>query len=182
MVLRYLQRFFIAGNPQQGERQQGQQEGARREQFQSGNVFSGFEQELLAEAFGVDRETARKLQGQEDQRGHIVNIDQGLRVVRPPLSQEQEEREERQEQGQCGGPSMNGIEETICSARLRQNIDNPARADVYNPQAGRFTTVNSFTLPILGFLRLSAARGVLYRVNHKFANLKFEILSIKLCM
>ncbi|PHT86752.1 hypothetical protein T459_08858 [Capsicum annuum] len=156
-------RFFIAGNPQQGERQQGQQEGARREQFQSGNVFSGFEQELLAEAFGVDRETARKLQGQEDQRGHIVNIDQGLRVVRPPLSQEQEEREERQEQGQCGGPSMNGIEETICSARLRQNIDNPARADVYNPQAGRFTTVNSFTLPILGFLRLSAARGVLYR-------------------
>ncbi|MCE3216575.1 hypothetical protein HAX54_006938 [Datura stramonium] len=152
-------RFFIAGNPQQG------QQGSRslgREQFQSGNVFSGFEVELLAEAFGVDRETARKLQGQEDQRGHIVNIEQGLRVVRPPFSQEQEEREERQEQGQYG-PRMNGIEETICSAKVRQNIDNPARADIYNPHAGRFTTVNSFTLPILSFLRLSAARGVLYR-------------------
>ncbi|XP_004246943.1 11S globulin seed storage protein Jug r 4-like [Solanum lycopersicum] len=158
-------RFFIAGNPQQGEQQQGQQGGARsfqKEQFQSGNVFRGFELELLAEAFGVSTETARKLQGEEDQRGHIVNIDQGLRVVRPPFSQEQEEREERQEQGQYG-PRANGIEETICSAKLRQNIDNPARADVYNPQAGRFTTVNSLTLPILSFLRLSAAKGVLYR-------------------
>ncbi|KAK4366080.1 hypothetical protein RND71_013960 [Anisodus tanguticus] len=157
-------RFFIAGNPQQGEQKQGQQgtHGLRKEQFQSGNVFSGFESELLAEAFGVDIETARKLQGQNDMRGHIVNIEQGLRVVRPPFSQEQEEREERQEQGQYG-PRMNGIEETICSAKVRQNIDNPARADVYNPQAGRFTTVNSFTLPILSFLRLSAARGVLYK-------------------
>ncbi|XP_060180849.1 11S globulin seed storage protein Jug r 4-like [Lycium barbarum] len=157
-------RFFIAGNPQQGEQQQGQQGGRslRRQQFQSGNVFSGFEDELLAEAFGVDRETARKLKGQDDQRGHIVNIEQGLRVVRPPFSQEQEEREERQEQGQYG-PRMNGIEETICSAKVRQNIDNPARADIYNPQAGRFTTANSLTLPILNFLRLSAARGVLYR-------------------
>lgn len=163
-----MQRFFIAGNPQQGEQQQGQQGGARsfqKEQFQSGNVFRGFELELLAEAFGVSTETARKLQGEEDQRGHIVNIDQGLRVVRPPFSQEQEEREERQEQGQYG-PRANGIEETICSAKLRQNIDNPARADVYNPQAGRFTTVNSLTLPILSFLRLSAAKGVLYRVSH----------------
>ena len=158
-------RFFIAGNPQQGEQQQGQQGGAHRfqkEQFPSGNVFNGFELELLAEAFGVNRETARKLQGQDDQRGHIVNIDQGLRVVRPPFSQEQEEHEVIQQQGQCD-PRTNGIEETICSAKLRQNIDNPARADVYNPQAGRFTTVNSFTLPILSFLRLSAARGVLYR-------------------
>ncbi|XP_009624043.1 11S globulin seed storage protein Jug r 4 [Nicotiana tabacum] len=163
---RTSRRFFIAGNPQQGQQQQqqGQYGGRslRREQFQSGNVFNGFDVQVLAEAFGVDQETARRLQGQEDQRGHIVNIQQGLRVVRPPFSQEQEEREERQEQGQYG-PRMNGIEETICSAKVRQNIDNPSRADIYNPHAGRFTTVNSLTLPILSFLRLSAARGVLYR-------------------
>ncbi|KAM3356824.1 hypothetical protein P3S68_023542 [Capsicum galapagoense] len=58
---------------------------------------------------------------------------------------------------------MNGIKETICSAKVRQNIDDPSRADIYNPHAGRFSTVTSFTLPILRFLKLSASRGVLYR-------------------
>ncbi|XP_009763034.1 11S globulin seed storage protein Jug r 4-like [Nicotiana sylvestris] len=157
-------RFFIAGNPQQGQQQQGRQYGGstmRREQFRSGNVFNGFDIEILSEAFGVDREMARRLQGQDDMRGHIVSVQEGLRVIRPPFSQEQEEQ---QEQGQYGrGPMTNGIEETICTAKVRENIDNPARADIYNPRAGRLSTVNSFTLPILSFLRLSAARGVLYR-------------------
>ncbi|CAN4101958.1 unnamed protein product [Withania somnifera] len=117
-----------------------------------GNVFSGFDIEILSEAFGVNRKTARKLQGQDDMRGHIISVQEGLRVIRPPFSQKQE---------QYG--SMNGVEETICSAKIRQNIDNPSRADFYNPHAGRFSTVNSFTLPILSYLRLSASRGVLYR-------------------
>lgn len=91
-------------------------------------------------------------------RGHIVSVQERLRVIRPPFSQE--------EQGQYGrGPMTNGIEETICTAKVRENIDNPSRADIYNPRAGRLSTVNSFTLPILSFLRLSAARGVLYRVS-----------------
>lgn len=107
---------------------------------------------------------ARRLQGQDDMRGHIVSVQERLRVIRPPFSQEQEEQ---QEQGQYGrGPMTNGIEETICTAKVRENIDNPSRADIYNPRAGRLSTVNSFTLPILSFLRLSAARGVLYRVSH----------------
>lgn len=66
-------KFFLAGNPQrqgQGQGQQQQQrESYRRRQGQEqnfGNVFGGFDTEVLAEAFGVDRETTRKLQGQDD--------------------------------------------------------------------------------------------------------------------
>ncbi|XP_060175343.1 11S globulin seed storage protein Jug r 4-like [Lycium barbarum] len=139
-------RFFIVGNPQQGrQQQQGRRYRGpvRREQCQSGNVFSGCDVEILSTPFGVDGERARKLQGQDDMRGHIVSVQEGLiSVIRPPFSQEQEE--EQQEQGQYG--PMNGIEETICSAKVRENIDISSRVDIY---ARRFSTVNSFTLPIL---------------------------------
>lgn len=59
-----MQRFFIAGNPQQGQQQQGSQYGGstmRREQFRSGNVFNGFDIEILSEAFGVGRSVLRTL-------------------------------------------------------------------------------------------------------------------------
>ncbi|KAL3611693.1 hypothetical protein D5086_002713, partial [Populus alba] len=52
--------------------------------------------------------------------------------------------------------------ETFCTARLKHNINNPERADVFNPHAGRLTTVNSLNLLILRYLQLSAQRGVLY--------------------
>ncbi|PHT44484.1 hypothetical protein CQW23_13642 [Capsicum baccatum] len=146
-------RIFIAGKPHRALQHQGRQYGGRS----YGNVFSGFDIEILSEAFGVCRETARKLQGQDDMRGHIISVQEGLKVIRPPFSQEQEQ----QQHGQYD--PMNGIEETICSAKVRQNIDDPSHADIYNPHAGRFTTINSFTLPILRFLKLSASRGVLYR-------------------
>nr|XP_027071515.1 LOW QUALITY PROTEIN: 12S seed storage globulin 1-like [Coffea arabica] len=147
----------IAGNPegQSQEQQQGQQ-------VQWGkNIFRGFDVKTLSEAFNVDKETARKLQSEDDQRGHIVEVDQGLHVLRPPTTQEQEV-------GQWQG--YNGLEETICTARLREIIDNPSRTDIYNhrPQAGRFHTVNSLKLPILSFFRLRAERGVLYK-NAVFA-------------
>ncbi|KAG8370422.1 hypothetical protein BUALT_Bualt14G0115200 [Buddleja alternifolia] len=57
----------------------------------------------------------------------------------------------------------NGIEETICTAKLRVNLDQPSRADMYNPRGGRIATLNSRKLPILSWLRLSAEKGVLYR-------------------
>ncbi|XP_024032266.1 legumin B-like, partial [Morus notabilis] len=57
----------------------------------------------------------------------------------------------------------NGLEETFCSMRLKENIGDPSRADIFTPQAGRISTVNSFNLPILRHLRLSAERGVLYK-------------------
>lgn len=125
-------------------------------QHEMGNVFRGFDVQTLSEVFGVDEETARKLQSENDERGHLILVERGLQVITPPRTR-----------GDRYGP--NGLEETICTAKIRENIDNPSRADIYNPRAGRLSTVNSLTLPILGFFQLSAARGVLYRVilfNH----------------
>ncbi|KAL3620600.1 hypothetical protein CASFOL_035512 [Castilleja foliolosa] len=160
--------FHLAGNPQnpeeqeQGGRRQEKGQGSRRQEqgqggrrHEHGNVFRGFDAETLAEAFLVDEETARSLQGQNDERGHIITVKSGLQVISPPLR-----REERPRNAAAAG---NGIEETICSAQVRQNIDKASRADIYNPRAGRLTTVNSLSLPILGLFQLSAARGVLYK-------------------
>lgn len=60
----------------------------------------------------------------------------------------------------------NGLEETFCSLRLKENIGNPERADIFSPRAGRISTLNSYNLPILRFLRLSAERGFFYRVSN----------------
>ncbi|KAL7151580.1 hypothetical protein ABFS83_04G041100 [Erythranthe nasuta] len=155
--------FYLAGNPGRGqEQQQYREHGSRRgeQQQQFGNIFRGFDVETLAEVFGVDEETARKLQGHNDERGHLILVQRGLQVIRPPLRGEEYGR--REEEGYYGGRD-NGIEETICSAKIRENLDKASRADIYNPRAGRFSTVNSYSLPILKFLQLSAARGVLYR-------------------
>ncbi|KAK7267357.1 hypothetical protein RIF29_20027 [Crotalaria pallida] len=57
----------------------------------------------------------------------------------------------------------NGIEETICSVELRENIADPSRADLFNPTAGRISTVNSLTLPILRWFQLSAEYVSLYK-------------------
>lgn len=55
-----------------------------------------------------------------------------------------------------GSPGVNGLEESFCNLRLKENIEEPSRADVYNPHAGRITTVNRQKLPILRYLKLSA--------------------------
>ncbi|KAI3742673.1 hypothetical protein L1987_60365 [Smallanthus sonchifolius] len=178
----YHRRFFLAGNPQaQSQQQQGRpriQQGRPRIQgrgqgrhFQnSGNIFDGFNTEYIAEAFNVDRETAEKLQGQRDQRGHIVNVQQGLQIIRPQQSRRGssgrfDPRQERQQhQGRRGsGGWSNGFEETFCSLKLKENIENPSHADFVNPQAGKIANLNSFKFPILKHLQLSAERGELQR-------------------
>lgn len=164
-----LQSFFLAGNPERGQQQQRQQQYSRRRgQHEFGNVFRGFDVQTLAEVFRVDQETAKKLQSETDERGLIVIVERGLQVIKPPVTREEyggrEEQYGGEEEPYYGRDNVNGIEETICTAKLRENIDKPSRADIYNPRAGRFSTVNSLTLPILRFLQLSAARGVLYRV------------------
>ena len=103
---------------------------------------------------------------------------------RPGHSQEQRPRgrgEERVEECErrCEGRSSskgvkNGLEETICSARIIENIARPARADLYNPRAGRISDANSLTLPILRNLRLSAEYVLLYRVCIVLLRLKFK--------
>ncbi|KAI3742671.1 hypothetical protein L1987_60363 [Smallanthus sonchifolius] len=181
----YHRRFFLAGNPQsqqqQGRRQsQQQQQGRPRIQgrgqvrhFQnSGNIFDGFNTEYIAEAFNVNRETAEKLQGQRDQRGHIVNVQQGLQIIRPQQTRQQQSRRgssgrfdpRQQHQGRRGsGGWSNGFEETFCSLKLKENIENPSHADFVNPQAGKIANLNSFKFPILKHLQLSAERGELQR-------------------
>ncbi|KAM5563479.1 prunin 1 Pru du 6-like [Rosa sericea] len=166
-------RFYLAGNPQdefnqqgqsqrrrqgqQGQSQQGQQGRSRQQQQgnNNNNIFAGFETQLLADALNIDQQTAQQLQGQNDNRPQIVRVQGRLDFVEPPRSQ----REERQLQGQQG---QNGLEELFCHMKIKQNIGKPSMADVFSPQAGRISTLNSFSMPILRHLRLSAERGFLY--------------------
>ncbi|KAI7730462.1 hypothetical protein M8C21_000932 [Ambrosia artemisiifolia] len=141
----FHRRFFLAGNPKQSG-QETPEEG-------SGNIFRGFDLQMLSEVFNVDQETASKLQSPDDTRGHIVMVDRGLQVVRPPI---------RMQHQQHGGPA-NGVEEAVCSAKLTANINDASRPDFYNPEAGWTVHLNSFKLPILQMMQLSAERGVLYR-------------------
>ncbi|WJX12211.1 Legumin type B [Trifolium repens] len=76
---------------------------------------------------------------------------------------EEYEPHRRSEQKRSKGERENGLEETICSAKIRENIARPERADLYNPRAGCISTVNSLTLPILRRLRLSAEYVRLFR-------------------
>ncbi|KAJ4826948.1 11s globulin seed storage protein 1 [Turnera subulata] len=177
----YPRNFYLAGNPEdefnpqqrgtQPQHPRGQQgrEGQRpyhRPRGQRGscnNVFCGMDTSFLAEAFNIDQEMARRLQSQDDRRGNIVMVREGLKIATPPSIRE----EERQQQGGGRGgryntENENGIEETFCSMRIRENLDDPSRADIFSPEAGRLSTLNSHNLPILRALRLSAERGVLY--------------------
>ncbi|PWA83471.1 11S globulin subunit beta [Artemisia annua] len=148
-----------ATRPQQ---EQGQGRRQSQSQHETGNIFNGFDVEFIAEAFNVDTQTAEKLQGQNDQRGHIVNVGQGLQIIRPQQSQQQQQQRQPQRQSRRGGGyGSNGLEETICSMKLKENIENPSHADFVNPQAGQISNLNSFKFPILQQLQLSLERGEL---------------------
>ncbi|OAY67387.1 Glutelin type-A 1 [Ananas comosus] len=158
--------FLLAGSYQSRRGQQAYEGQSREWQFEEhtgANILSGFSPDWLAEAFGVNREVARKLQSQDDRRGEIVRVRHGLQFLRPSVREEQheqysEEREERRKGGQC-----NGLEEMYCALKTRENINDPTRADVYTPQGGRITTLNSQKFPILNLIQMSAERGVLHR-------------------
>ncbi|KAL3812470.1 hypothetical protein ACJIZ3_013738 [Penstemon smallii] len=147
-------KFFLAGSPRRSEQGQGQEQR---------NIFNGFDEEILAQSFNVDPQIIRKLQSNKGNRGTIVRAE-NLRLVLPEYSRQEQEREREQEEREGGrGGEYNGLEETICSLKIRQNIDHPSRSDVYNPRGGRITSLNSQSLPILSYLQLSAERGVLYK-------------------
>lgn len=107
----------------------------------------------------MNEEVARRLQAENDRRGNIVRVKGGLQIVRPPTLREEERGQRHYEE------RYNGLEETMCTMRIRENIGDPSRADVYTPEAGRLSSVNSHNLPILRLCRLSAERGVLYNVK-----------------
>ncbi|KAG8658567.1 hypothetical protein MANES_03G163900v8 [Manihot esculenta] len=173
--------FFVAGNPQldvqskKGESQRGErsERGLTRkpaERDTAGNVFSGMDERVLAEAFNVNTDVARRLRGEDDYRGMIVTVERGLEVLTPQRSPEEERQikeEEQQKQFELG-PSRgtggyNGVEETLCTAKLRHNVNDPSDTDIFNPRAGRITTVNSHVVPILRNLQFTVQKGVLYR-------------------
>lgn len=145
-----MQKFFLAGNP--GGFQGEQQKTYQKAQIPAGNIFAGLMSELLSQVYKSDQETTSKVRGEDDKRGHIVLVEDGLDVVNPPSFREEEER-------------GNGLEESFCSVKLIQNINDPSRADIFNPKAGRFNTLTGNDFPIFNLIGLSAERGVLYRVN-----------------
>ncbi|MQL46391.1 hypothetical protein EI019_24485 [Escherichia coli] len=55
------------------------------------------------------------------------------------------------------------MEETLCTLSLKRNINKPSLADVFNPRAGRSTSINAYVLPILENLQLSINKVVLYK-------------------
>ncbi|KAJ4837057.1 hypothetical protein Tsubulata_011158, partial [Turnera subulata] len=155
----YPRNFYLAGNPQdefQMSGEKGMDNYCRHRQRGScNNVFCGMEARFLAEAFNVDEQVAMRLQSRDDMRGPIVRVKEGLQVVRPPTLRGEEQQHR-------GGRRDNGVEETFCSMRIKENLDDPSRADVFSPEAGRLSSLNSHNLPILRALRISAERGVLY--------------------
>ncbi|KAL2495949.1 11S globulin seed storage protein 2 [Forsythia ovata] len=101
--------FFLAGNyPILGKerpRQQVQKEGG------FGNIFTSFDDELLADSFNVDKETASELKGKGDHRGRIV-LAESFKIAIP--------REEEEKRG------ANGLEETLCTMKIRENLAKPS--------------------------------------------------------
>lgn len=175
------QKFYLAGNPedafdmgqsgpgrnQRGGNQQGEQS--------NGNVYSGLERQTLADALNVDEEIARNIQGEKDDRKNIVKVQGELKLVSPPSSSwEQQEQDLQQERQRQGAGRANGLEETVCTARVKENIADPSRADVFSPRAGRVSTVNRYSLPILEHLGLSAERGFLYGVSYIYNKVFFD--------
>nr|GEV03414.1 legumin B-like [Tanacetum cinerariifolium] len=182
---RNFRKFFLAGNVQNKQGQQGGQERQPRRQDQPmerpgqhqsrpqqegsrwgsrGQQHGGQQQGQQGSNIfsGFDREILQEVFNVEY---NIVeqligqNDNRGL-IVRADNFQvvvpgEQERRQ--------SSPRDNGLEETICSAQLTANIANPAVADVYNPRGGRISSLNSHKLPVLNLLQLSAEKGVLYK-------------------
>ena len=130
-----FQDFLLAGN-------------SKREQQFGRNIFSGFSVQLLSEAFGISQQAAQRIQSQNDQRGEIIHVGQGLQILKPIVSQQEQveqqayqpiQRQEGQStqyqqeqstqyqemqptqfQGEQSttGECFNGLEENFCSLEI----------------------------------------------------------------
>jgi Cupin len=142
------------------------------QQVSGNNILGGFETQLLAEAFGINQELARRLQSQDDQRGEIVRVERELQLLRPFRSQEEQQQQQQQEvfEGERfqSRNQSNGLDENFCTIKIQQNINDPNRADIFNPQGGRITRLNSQKFPILNHVQMSATRVVLRRVSNAY--------------
>ena len=114
-----------------------------------------------------EREDERE-QSESRRGGHGRGREKREQEERQKEREEEREQERERRESQRGGRGRggyNGIEETLCTLRLRENIHDPSRADIYNPHAGRISTLNSYNLPVLRWLQLSAEFGRLQRVR-----------------
>ncbi|KAI7751911.1 hypothetical protein M8C21_002638, partial [Ambrosia artemisiifolia] len=101
-------------------------------------------------------------QAQSQQRQPRRQETQHLQIIRPPQTRQQHQyQQDRRGPSRRSGGWSNGVEETICSMKLKENIDNPSHADFVNPEAGRIANLNSFKFPILEHLQLNVERGEL---------------------
>jgi hypothetical protein len=57
------------------------------------NVFSGFSAQLLSQAFGISQQTSQRIQSQNDQRGDIIRVNQGLQFLKPIVTQQEQQQE-----------------------------------------------------------------------------------------
>ncbi|KAK1290289.1 hypothetical protein QJS10_CPB18g02067 [Acorus calamus] len=126
-----------------------EEESKERSTFNAQNILSSFDANVIAQAFNVPNDIARKLT-REDNRGFIVKVQKGgMGMIKPDEEQQQQRGRSTRE---------NGLEETYCNMRLNQYLDNPREADIYSRQAGRLNSVNMHKLPILRYLDLSAEK------------------------
>nr|CAA64792.1 legumin [Metasequoia glyptostroboides] len=144
--------FFLAGSPATRERREKLGEGRNY----GGNMLAGFDANMLAEAFGVSKNTAINLQENNQGRGlHIRVTEQRRRRPGQILSLAEEDTDDDSR------PAENGLAQLFCNMRLRHNADNPEDADVFVRDGGRLNTINRFKLHALTHLNLAAERGVL---------------------
>ncbi|XP_038888146.1 11S globulin seed storage protein 2-like [Benincasa hispida] len=120
------------------------------------NIFNGFDQELLAEAYNIPTELARRMQ-EERSSGLIVKCDEEMSFLTPELEEEELSESPFSRRGE-----ENGIEETICTARVVHNMNTQREADLFSREAGRVNILNQLKLPILRFLGMSAEKGHLF--------------------
>jgi hypothetical protein len=75
-----FQEFLLAGNN-------------NRMQQNAQNIFSGFSAQLLSQAFGISQQISQRIQSQNDQRGEIIRVNQGLQFLKPILTQQEQQQQ-----------------------------------------------------------------------------------------
>ncbi|KAE8650659.1 11S globulin seed storage protein 2 [Cucumis sativus] len=128
------------------------------------NIFNGFNKEFLEEAYNIPSDLARKMQ-EERSGGLIVKCDEEMSFMTP----EEEEEELSALPFSRREEDSNGLEETICTARVQHNMNTQREADVYSREAGRVNILNQLKLPILRFMGMSAEKG------HLFPNAQYNL-------
>ena len=162
-----MQAFYLAGGA--GRSSQGRERQSSHYEFS--NIFSVFDTSLMAEAFGVPEEVISRMQQTQD-RSFIIRAEKGeMRILAPKgecdTGCDEEEHETRRSshgRAQIGLMGVNGLEESICTMKLRHSTLNRKDSDVYTRRGGRLNIVNEHKLPILKHIDMSLEKGHMYPV------------------